>query len=253
MIFVPMWDGSLGCASFLLGDEAQGQAMVVDPLGNLGADSYILGAAELGLEITAIVETHVHADHHSAARELSQKTGVPVSLSHRAPVAYDFNPLRQNDTIDLGHVKAVVWETPGHTPDSISLVVTDATRASEPWLILSGDSLFVGDVGRPDLADPTPEMVKAAALDQFHSIRDKILTLPDTCELYPAHYGASACGGLFLSSKPVSTIGYERRWNRFVQFTEPDEFVEQVLMLLKPPPESAAAIRAENLGVAAPV
>jgi glyoxylase-like metal-dependent hydrolase (beta-lactamase superfamily II) len=249
MIFVPMWDGSMGCASFLFGDEALGQGMVVDPLENIGADSYILSATELGLEITAIVETHVHADHHSAARELAEKTGLMVSLSHRAPVAYAFNPLSQDDVLDLGHACATVWETPGHTPDSISLVITDSTRSNEPWFVLSGDSLFVGDVGRPDLVDPTPEMVREAALEQFHSIHEKILTLPDTTELYPAHYGASACGGLFLSPKPVSTIGFERRWNRFAQISDPDQFVDQVLMLLKPPPESAAAIRAANLGV----
>lgn len=253
MIFTPMWDGSMGCASFLLGDAAEGRGIVVDPLGNMGADSYILAAAELGLEITAVIETHVHADHRSAARELAEKLGLLVSLHHSAPANYPFNPLHDGDVIELGRVQVKIWSTPGHTPDSISLVVTDTTRSDEPWLVLSGDSLFVGDVGRPDLAEPTPELVREAALAQFHSVHDKMMSLPDTTELYPAHYGASACGGLFLSPKPVSTIGFERKWNRFVQIKDPNEFVDQVLMLLKPPPVGASKIRAENLGQPAPV
>lgn len=109
-------------------------------------------------------------------------------------------------------------------------------------------SLFVGDVGRPDLVEATPARIRDAAVDQYHSIHGKILTLPDTTELYPAHYGASACGGLFLSPKPVSTIGFERHWNRFVQLPDPEAFVDQVLKLLKPPPAEAATIRAGNLG-----
>ncbi len=248
MICVPLWDHAMGCASFLVGDDVVGQGLVVDPLGQLGADAYILEAADWGLAITAVVETHVHADHPSAARELADKLGIRVSLSHRAPVAYAVNPLHQDDAIDFGQVQVQVWETPGHTPDSLSLVVTDRTRSTEPWMILSGDSLFVGDVGRPDLVDAAPERIRQAAVDQYHSIHDKILTLPDTTELYPAHYGASACGGLFLSPKPVSTIGFERRWNRFVQLPDPEAFVEEVLMALKPPPAEAATIRAENLG-----
>ncbi len=248
MIFLPIWDGSHGCASFIVGDDADGRGIVVDPLAVIGADTYILNAAEMGLKIVDVIETHVHADHHSIARELAEKTGLLVSMGHRAPLATAFNPLHEGDRIDLGGVHVTVLETPGHTPDSISLVVTDTTRSPDPWLVLSGDSLFVGDVGRPDLVDPTPELTERAALDQFHSIHDKILSLPDTTELYPAHYGASACGGLFLSPKPISTVGYERRWNRFAQITDPEEFVSQLLSLLKPPPVDAAAIRSQNLG-----
>ncbi len=247
MIFIPMWDGSLGCSSYLVGDSAGGKALVVDPLQNLGADSYILSAAEQGLEIVAVVETHVHADHHSAARELAEKLGIHVSLSHKAPAAFAFNPLHDGDVIDLGYVSAQLWETPGHTPDSISLLIADTTRSQEPWAVLTGDSLFVGDVGRPDLADPTVDAVKAAARDQFQSVQ-RLMNLEDTTEIYPAHYGASACGGLFLNHKPMSTIGFERKWNRFVQLTDPEEFTNQLLALLKPPPEGAAAIRSENLG-----
>ncbi len=248
MIFIPIWDGSHGCASFIVGDDADGRAIVVDPLAAIGADTYILSAAEVGLKIVGVIETHVHADHHSIARELAQKTDLLVSMGHKAPLRDAFNPLHDGDQFDLGGVQVTVWETPGHTPDSISLVVTDKTRSSDPWLVLSGDSLFVGDVGRPDLVDPTPESTERAALDQFHSVHDKILSLPDTTELYPAHYGASACGGLFLSPKPISTVGYERRWNRFAQITDPQAFVTEVLSLLKPPPVDASLIRDHNLG-----
>ncbi|WP_243239330.1 MBL fold metallo-hydrolase [Sulfobacillus harzensis] len=149
MIFVPLWDHTRGCASFLVGDDVVGQGLVVDPLGQLGADSYILEAADWGLAITAVVETHVHADHPSAARELADKLGIRVSLSHRAPVAYAVNPLHQDDAIDLGQVHVQVWETPGHTPDSLSLVVTDRTRSPEPWLILSGDRYLWATWGAP--------------------------------------------------------------------------------------------------------
>lgn len=248
MIFVPMWDGSYGCASFLIGDDADGRCIVVDPLAAIGADTYILSAAEVGLKIVGIVETHVHADHQSVARELAEKTDLLVSMGYQAPLLTAFNPLHEGDQFDLGGVQVTVLETPGHTPESISLVVTDETRSPEPWLVLSGDSLFVGDVGRPDLVDPTPELTEKAARDQFRSVHDKILSLPDTTELYPAHYGASACGGLFLSPKPISTVGFERRWNRFAQITDPDEFVRQLLSLLKPPPADAAGIRSQNLG-----
>ncbi len=248
IIFIPIWDGSNGCASFIVGDDSDGRGIVVDPLATFGADSYILNAAEVGLKIVGVIETHVHADHHSVARELAQKADLLVSMGYRAPLAEAFNPLHEGEQFDLGGVKVKVLETPGHTPESISLVVTDETRSPDPWLVLSGDSLFVGDVGRPDLVDPTPELTDQAALDQFHSVHDKILALPDTTELYPAHYGASACGGLFLSPKPISTIGYERRWNRFAQITEPQQFVQELLSLLKPPPPDAAAIRRQNLG-----
>lgn len=247
MIFIPMWDGSMGCSSYLVGDATEGRAVIVDPLQNLGADSYILSAAEMGLEIVAVVETHVHADHHSAAHELADKVGVKLSLSHNAPAAFEFNPLHDHDVIDLGRVKMEIWETPGHTPDSISLLIKDTTRSDEPWAVLTGDSLFVGDVGRPDLADPTPESTEAAARDQFRSV-NRLMDLPDTTEIYPAHYGASSCGGLFLSPKPMSTIGFERKWNRFMQLKEPQEFSNQLLALLKPPPEGAQQIRSKNLG-----
>lgn len=247
MIWTVLNDSNLGCNSYLLGDEVTGTALAVDPLGALGADAYVLAAQDAGLSITHIVETHVHADHASAAQELAEGLGLQVSLSHQAPAAYAYTPLRDGDTLTLGGVTVTIWETPGHTPDSISLLVTDSARGPDPWVVMTGDSLFVGDVGRPDLAEATSELIERAAEDQFHSVR-RFLALPDFTEVWPAHYGSSPCGGLFMSKKQNSTIGYERRFNRMLDITDPTVFVEQQLMLLKPPPPEAAQLRAKNLG-----
>lgn len=248
MIWQPIHDPQLGCTSFVIGDAITGQGVVVDPLGAVGADAYVLAAQDLGLNIVEVVETHVHADHRSCAVELATSLGIPLGLSHRAPAKYDFKPLRQGDVIDLGQVSLAVWETPGHTPDSISLLVTDRGRGTDPWAVLTGDSLFVGDVGRPDLADPNPEAIRQASEDQYHSVH-RLMALPDFTEVWPAHYGASPCGGLFMDRRPQSTIGYERLYNRFIQMGELDTFVEQQQRLLKPPPEGAKQIREQNLGV----
>lgn len=252
MIWQVMQDPELGCNSYIVGDEISGTALVVDPLGALGAEAYVLTAQDLGLAITHVAETHVHADHASAARDLADALGIQLSLSHNAPAAYPFNPLQEGTVIALGSVNVTVWQTPGHTPDSVSFVVTDTLRGSEPWIVMSGDSLFVGDVGRPDLADATPEKIEEAARQQYDSVR-RFLSLPDFVELHPAHYGSSPCGGLFMSKKPSSTIGYERRYNRMLQITDATEFVDQQLKLLKPPPAEAAALRAQNLGQEASV
>lgn len=240
-------DPANGCSSYVVGDETVAEAIVVDPLGAVGAEAYLLAAQELGVTITHIVETHVHADHLSAARELAALTGLTVSLGRAAPAVYPFRALADGDMLELGRLALTVWETPGHTPDSISLLVRDRLRGEDPWLVLTGDSLFVGDVGRPDLADPDPAQVEAAARQQFASVR-RLMSLPDYVEVHPAHYGASPCGGLFMSAKPSSTIGYERRFNRMVQIPDPEAFVAQQLRLIKPPPEQAAALRGRNLG-----
>lgn len=247
MIWTVLNDANLGCNSYLLGDEVTGTALVVDPLGALGVDAYVLAAQDAGLSITQIAETHVHADHASAAQELADGLGLKVSLSHHAPASYSYDALRDGDTLTFGGVTVTVWETPGHTPDSISLLVTDTARGPEPWVVMTGDSLFVGDVGRPDLAEATPELIQRAAEDQFRSVR-RFLALPDFTEVWPAHYGSSPCGGLFMSKRQNSTIGYERRYNRMLDITDPNVFVEQQLLLLKPPPPEAAQLRAQNLG-----
>jgi len=244
-----LYDPELGCSSYLVGDATTGQAAVIDPLGRIGPQEYRLAAQDLGAEIAMVVETHVHADHRSCAAELAQATGVPHALSRHTPARFPFRALAEGDRIALGRVELEVWETPGHTPDSISLLLRDRARADDVWAVLTGDSLFVGDVGRPDLAEAEETAVREAALAQFASVR-RLMTLPDFTEIWPAHYGSSPCGGLFMSKKPSSTVGFERRHNRFCQLTDGETFVRMTLDLLKPPPADAAQIRADNLGAA---
>ncbi len=224
-----------------------GVGLVVDALGSVGPDAYILAAQEAGLAIGFVVETHVHADHASAAAGLADALGLPVTLSHKAEASFPMNPVQDGAEIALGSLVVTVWETPGHTPDSVSLIVRDKTRSDDPWLVMTGDSLFVGDVGRPDLVDAEPELIRRAAQDQYESVH-RLMTLPDFTELHPAHYGSSPCGGLFMSKKPESTIGYERRTNRMLAIDDPDEFAALQLNLLKPPPPDAARLRKLNLG-----
>jgi hydroxyacylglutathione hydrolase len=247
MIWQVLADPAAGCLSYLVGDEVAGEGLVVDPLASLGVEAYVEATLAAGLGIQAVVETHVHADHRSAARELAEGMGAQLALAAQAGPRYPFRPLADGDQWRLGDVEVTVWETPGHTPDALSLVITDRRRGDEPWAVLTGDSLFVGDVGRPDLAEPTPEAVRDACLEQYRSVR-RLLRLPDFTEVWPAHYGASACGGLYMSRKPSSTVGYERRYNRFLQVQDPDEFAEMVLRLLKPPPPEAQWLRQANLG-----
>jgi len=248
MILLPLQDSASGCASYIVGDEATGRALVVDPLASLGVPAYVLALADAGLHAALVIDTHVHAGHLSAARELAATLRTPLGLHRSAPATYAFEPLREGQHLDLGQLDVLVLETPGHTPDGVSLVVTDRSRAHEPWAVLTGDALFVGDVGRPDLAADDEDDARAAAAALFSSLHEKILALPDTVEVYPAHFGASTCGGLFLNKKTSSTIGFERRHNRLLQIADRDAFVDQVLALRKPPPETAQALRRANLG-----
>lgn len=251
MILLPLQDSASGCASYIVGDEASGEALVIDPLASLGEDAYLLALAEAGLKARLVLDSHVHADHRSAARDLARALDVRLGLHRAAPAAYPFFALGDGQDLEFGQLGVRVLETPGHTPDSLSLVVTDRARGAEPWVAFTGDALFVGDVGRPDLAVVDDEdAARAAARALFSTLHDKLLTLPDSVEVYPAHFGASSCGGLFLNKKTSSTIGFERRHNRLLQIVDPNAFVDQVLALRKPPPEDAAALRRANLGEA---
>lgn len=245
MIWLTLQNAELGCSSYIIADEVTGQGVAVDPLKALGVDQYVLAAQDAGVEIRAVLETHVHADHESAARALAMALGVPHGLSANAPVAFDRQALRDHDRLAFGLLTVEVWETPGHTPDSLSFIVRDLRRHDAPWAVLTGDSLFVGDVGRPDLVDASGEAVRLAAKAQYASIH-RLMTLPDGVEVWPAHYGSSPCGGIFMNKSPHSTIGYERQANPFLTMDE-DTFVDQTLRLLKPPPEDAAILRQHNL------
>ena len=171
-------------------------------------DVYIEFAKAKGMEIKYVVDTHIQADHLSGGVRLAQLTGADYCLHESADVSFDFTPVTDNQTLDLGNVAIRVLHTPGHTPESISLLVTDKSRGPEPWFLLTGDTLFVGSVGRPDL----PGNAEEGAAQLYTSLHEKILTLPEALEIYPAHFSGSLCGA-GMSGKASSTLAFEKRWN----------------------------------------
>jgi glyoxylase-like metal-dependent hydrolase (beta-lactamase superfamily II) len=213
----------------------------VDP--QLEIEPYLAAAAEKSMRITHIFETHVQADHLSGARRLAAATGAPVVFHKSAPVEFPHLTVEDGERLDLGNVSLSILHTPGHTPDSVSILVTDKTRASEPWFVLTGDTLFSGGVGRPDLIGAGSE---AALAEQLHDSLGKIMTLPDHLEIFPAHFGGAACGK-GLSGKPGSTIGFERRFNPALRAKSRAEFVDFVLAGLPPQPVAFAENRRRNL------
>jgi hydroxyacylglutathione hydrolase len=214
----------------------------VDP--QLEIEPYLEAAAEKSMRITHIFETHVQADHLSGARRLSDATGAPVIFHKSAPVKFPHLSVEDGERLDLGNVSVSILHTPGHTLDSVSILVTDKTRAAEPWFVLTGDTLFSGGVGRPDLIGAGSEAMLAEQLHE--SLHAKILTLPDHLEIFPAHFGGAVCGK-GLSGKPGSTIGFERRFNPALRARSKAEFVDFVLADLPPQPEAFAENRRRNL------
>ncbi len=215
---------------------------MVDP--QLEIEPYLEAAAQKSMRITHIFETHVQADHLSGARRLSDATGAPVIFHKSAPVEFPHLNVEDGEQHDLGNVSLSILHTPGHTPDSVSILVTDKTRAAEPWFVLTGDTLFSGGVGRPDLIGAGSEAMLAEQLHE--SLHGKIMTLPDHLEIFPAHFGGAACGK-GLSGKPGSTIGFERRFNPALRARSRAEFVDFVLADLPPQPEVFAENRRRNL------
>ena len=191
------------------------------------------------MRIEAIISTHVHADHRSGERALAALTGAPIYLHRSAEVSYPYAPVDENSEISLGNLVVRTLHTPGHTPESISLLVTDRSRAEEPWMVLTGDTLFVGDVGRPDFGGAD------AAGQLYDSLHEKILTLPDYVEIYPAHISGSPCGRA-MSGKPASTIGFERRFNRALQTRDRAKFIHSLFEDLPPKPAGFDEIVACN-------
>ncbi len=230
-----------GCASYLVGSEQAGVCAIVDPA--LDVAQYLRAAADLGLRITAIIETHAHADHISGARRLARSTGAPVCTHPAFGAQFPVQTLADGATIALGDVQITALHTPGHRPDSLTLAVSDRNRASTPWLLLTGDTLFVGDVGRPDLGQTPAE---AAAL-LYESLFNRLLRYPDWTEVYPAHVAGSACGRA-MNSKAGSTIGFERLFNPALQAPSKDTFVEAVVQGLPAQPPNFPVIVAKNQG-----
>jgi hydroxyacylglutathione hydrolase len=241
MIFRPFYTFETGCAAYLFGCGSKGRCAVVDPQVK-DVDAYVAFAAEKAMRITHVFGTHVHADHRSGGRALAARTEARYSLHRSADVAFPFEPLDDGQVIELGNTIARVLHTPGHTPESISLLVSDLRRGPDPWFVCTGDTLFVGAVGRPDL--PGHERENAAELHQ--SVRDKLLSLPDGIEVYPAHFAGSACGA-GMSGKPSSTIAFEKRWNPLLQL-ERDAFVDEIGANVAPKPTDMEAILRFNQG-----
>ncbi len=202
----------LGCLSYMIGCPVDGRAVVVDPKRDI--DDYLKCARLNRMKICGIIETHVHADHISGAAELSRQTGAPISIGAGSPVSYEHRPLNDGDEITLGNAHIRVIATPGHTPNSISLALTDKARGNEVEMLLTGDLLFVGSIGRPDLAGG--ELLEEQIKNAYHSLNEKLAEFPDHVEVYPAHGAGSLCG-TGISAKPSSTLGYERRTNPFLQ------------------------------------
>jgi hydroxyacylglutathione hydrolase len=207
MIFRPFYYYDLGCAAYLLGCGTLARCAVVDPRAD-DVESYVAFAQVKKMQITQVIDTHVHADHRSGGVALAQATGAAYRLHESAEVRVPFTPMRDGEEIELGNTRIRVMHTPGHSPESVSLLVIDLKRGTDPWFVLTGDTLFVGAVGRPDL----PGRARENAAQLYTSIHDKLLTLPNDLEIYPGHFSGSVCGA-GLSGKPSSTISFERRWN----------------------------------------
>jgi hydroxyacylglutathione hydrolase len=219
MLFTQFVDEDLGCASYLVGDEDAGVSAVIDPA--YAIEPYLEEAKRRKVEITRVMETHTHADHVSGHGRLALEHGLPVAIHPAAEPQYEFEPLEDGAEIELGQVAIRVVHTPGHRPEHCAFAVIDRSRADEPWLALTGDSLFVGDAARPDLASEARE----GAQGLYHSLQ-RLLELPDGVEVYPGHVSGSLCGA-GMSSKASTTIGFERRFNHRLALRSQEEFVAE--------------------------
>jgi hydroxyacylglutathione hydrolase len=221
MIFRPYYYFETGCAAYLFGCGTLGKCAVVDPH-EQDIEGYHAFATSKGMTITHVIDTHVHADHRSGGPSLARKAGARYCLHKSAEVQWPFEGLEDGQLVDLGNTRIKVLHTPGHTPESICLLVTDFKRGTDPWFVLTGDTLFVGSVGRPDL----PGHARENAARLYDSIHQKLFVLPDDIEIYPGHFSGSSCGA-GLSGKPSSTIGYEKRWNAMLA-ADRGAFVEKM-------------------------
>jgi hydroxyacylglutathione hydrolase len=229
----------LGCASYVIADG--GEAAVIDPKWDV--EDYLELAEEHGFRITRVLETHNHADHVSGHGRLAHATGARIGISREAGVAYEHEPLDDGSVVKIGNAAITALATPGHRPEHMAYLVADGDRADQPWLAVTGDSLFIGDLARPDLAVEPEE----GARGLYRSV-GRLLELEDFAEAWPGHVGGSLCGGAGMSEKPGSTIGFERRFNRFLCLENEDEFVRALTRDLAPQPPNFRRIVELNRG-----
>ncbi len=242
MILRPFLHTDPVAISYLFGCGGKAAAAVVDPVGEI--EPYLAAAEATGMRILYVIDTHIHADHVSTGRQLADAARGEYVLFAGAEAALPFHGVRDRSVLSLGNVSAEILHTPGHTPEHVSVIVTDRTRTDEPWFVLTGHTLMVGDVGRTELATAAEE----GARTLFRSLR-RLKALPDYVEVHPGAFSGSVCGRR-LSGKPSSTIGFERRHNAAFCIEDEDAFVQFMLEEIPAPPPEAAKLRSLNSGLA---
>jgi hydroxyacylglutathione hydrolase len=243
VLFRQVTHDDLGCASYLIGDEDAGVAAVVDP--KLDIEEYLTLARYLGVRIEHVLETHTHADHVSGHGRLAAATGATIHIHREAAPSYEHEPFDDGWELTLGALRVRALHTPGHRPEHTAFLLHDTGRGDDaPWAVLSGDSLFVGDVARPDLAIDKEDGARGV----FRSLHSRLLSLPAEVELWPAHLGGSMCGGPGMDLKVSSTIGFERAHNPALEIGDEEEFVRAALATLGPQPPNFRNIVDVNRG-----
>src|SRR5918994_348702 len=240
MIFTQFVDDALGCASYLVGDPGTGRAVVVDPA--FAIEQYLEEAERRDVRIVRVVETHTHADHLSGHGRLALELDVPISIHPAAAAEYPHDAMEDGDEIALGEIVLRCIHTPGHRPEHCCIAVSDLTRGADPWIVLTGDSLFVGDAARPDLAVEARD----GAEGLFHSLR-RLMELGDGVEVYPGHVAGSLCGKS-MSSKASTTIGFERSFNPALAVPDVASFVAESASVSAPRPPNMERIVELNRG-----
>ena len=244
MLFRQILHEDLSCASYLVGDTGAGVAAVIDP--QWAIEPYLRLSRLHGVRIEHVLETHNHADHVSGHGRLARATGATIHIHELADAEYPHESFTDGWKLSLGDVEIEALHTPGHRPEHTSFLLRDADRGGDPWAVLTGDSLFVGDVARPDLAIEKRE----GAAGIYRSLHERLLSLPDDVEVWPGHLGGSSCGSAGIDHKSTSTIGFEREHNRALRFATEGEFVEDAIATLGAPPPNVEHIVALNRGPA---
>jgi hydroxyacylglutathione hydrolase len=242
VIFRQVTHDDLGCASYFVGDYSAGKAAVIDP--RFEIDDYLELARYLSVSVDHVLETHNHADHVSGHGRLAAATGATIHIHRLASAEYEHEPFDDGFELQLGSLTVRALHTPGHRPEHTAFALIDTTRGDEPWAVLTGDSLFVGDVARPDLAIDREEGARGV----YHSLHERLLSLPPETEVWPGHLGGSLCGGPAIDMKISSTIGFERRHNPLLGGLDEDGFVDRALASLGPQPPNFRAIVDLNKG-----